>query len=144
VATSVSFPELLRKHLEKSGVTQRSFAEKTGISGGYPAHFLSGERPPPLDHLTDQWRTGAERLPQATKAEQASALQACLHKVTVFADYLQLELYRPERPVSLNGSLNCTKKLPSMHGVRTISIRAARLPAAMPPTSQAGSARARL
>jgi transcriptional regulator with XRE-family HTH domain len=32
-------------------LSQRSFAKKAGISGGYPAHFVSGERPPPIDKL---------------------------------------------------------------------------------------------
>lgn len=48
----MSFPESLKFFMERAKLSQRVFAEKAGISGGYPAHFLTGKRPPPLDRLT--------------------------------------------------------------------------------------------
>lgn len=52
VASPLTFPQMLRAFMERENLSQRDFAVKSGISGGYPAHFLAGKRPPPLDCLT--------------------------------------------------------------------------------------------
>lgn len=87
-----SFSEILKKALLKSGLSQREFAKKCGISQGFPPLLLNGKRTPPLDKLEEIMRalglTGQDR--QAFT--QAAHLAHAPGEVRALVNSLRLDL----------------------------------------------------
>lgn len=93
------FGDMLARLLDEAGLSQRDFAKKCGISGGYPAHFISNIRPPTLqkvDEMADalglEGDRRAEFLEAAYLAHAPEEIRRLLEKVQSQASEYRHEL----------------------------------------------------
>jgi transcriptional regulator with XRE-family HTH domain len=95
-----SFSEMLKKALLKSGLSQREFAKKCGISQGFPPLLLNGKRTPPLDKLEEIMRAVGITDQDRQAFTQAAHLAHAPGEVRGLVNSLRLESAKSRQETS--------------------------------------------
>ena len=98
-----NFSECLRLALQTAGLSQRDFANKAGISRGFPPLLLAGKRTPPLECINAWCRVLhlAPGTPERIAFERAAYLSHAPEEVRQMVDDLEAKLTQAQQQFSL-------------------------------------------